>query len=196
MPVRSNAREFGNIMKNIAKQAKAKTKENVKLACYEMVAEAKRCTPPHEGEERGRNTVTGNMARHWDSSYTIKDNDSIKVRLFNNVQYASYVENGHRMKKHFVPWLYIDGTGTIARHQPAEANKRSKALSWLFNIFFKQKRPDPGEPLFGLVVGTKTKYVQPEHIVEKAKKRFFEAYYALQTENINQTNDELERLGG
>lgn len=172
MPVRSNAKEFVNLMKNIAKQAKAKTKENVKFACYEMVAEAKRCTPPHEGEERGRNTVTGNMARHWDSSYTIENNDSIKVRLFNNVQYASYVENGHRMKEHFVPWLYINGTGTIARHQPL-----------------------PGEPLFGLFVGTKTKYVQPEHIVEKAKKRFFEAYYALQTRNINQINDKLEQLG-
>lgn len=169
MPVRSNAREFGNIMKKISKQANANTKKNVKLACYEMVAEAKRCTPPHEGEERGRNTVTGNMARHWDSSYTIEDGNSIKVRLFNNVQYASYVENGHRMDKHFVPWLYIDGTGTIARHQPV-----------------------PGEQLFGLVVGTKTKYVPPEHIVEKAKKRFFEAYYTLQKNSIDEISKELE----
>lgn len=192
MPIKSNMKEFKAQLEKVTSQLKNETRKNVKLACYEMVAEAKRCTPPHEGEERGKNTVTGNMARHWDSSYTIKDNDSIKVRLFNNVQYASYVENGHRMKKHFVPWLYIDGTGTIARHQPAEANKRSKALSWLFNIFFKQKRPDPGEPLFGLVVGTKTKYVPPEHIVEKARKRFFEAYYTLQKNTIDEVNRELE----
>lgn len=175
-------KKVGKELEHIQKAHNAQTQKNVRLACYEMVAEAKRWTPPHEGEERGKNTVTGNMARHWDSSFRVTLAD-IKVTLYNNVQYASYVENGHRMKKHFVPWLYIDGTGTIARHQPAASNKRNKALSWLFNIFFKRKKPDPGEPLFGLVVGTKTKYVKPEHIVEKAKKRFFEAYYALESQS-------------
>lgn len=152
-------KKVGKELEHIQKAHNAQTQKNVRLACYEMVAEAKRWTPPHEGEERGKNTVTGNMARHWDSSFRVTLAD-IKVTLYNNVQYASYVENGHRMKKHFVPWLYIDGTNTIARHQPV-----------------------PGEPLFGLVVGTKTKYVKPEHIVEKAKKRFFEAYYALESQS-------------
>lgn len=161
-------KKIGKELHRIEKAHNAQTQKNVKLACYEMVAEAKRCTPPHEGEERGKNTVTGNMARHWDSSYRVTVDD-IRITLFNNVQYASYVENGHRMKKHFVPWLYIDGTNTIARHQPV-----------------------PGEPLFGLVVGTKTKYVPPEHIVEKAKKRFFEAFYALEDQNISNTKKEFE----
>ena len=140
-------------------------KKNVKDACYEMVARAKERTPPHEGEERGKNTVTGNMARHWDSSYQIKSNGTINITLFNNVQYASYVENGHRMAKHFVPWLYVDGTGTLARHVPA-----------------------PGEPLFGLVVGTKTKYVKPEHICKQAKERFIEAFSYMQNQTINEVN--------
>lgn len=169
MPIKSNMKEFKVQLKHVTEKLNSKIRNNVRLACYEMVAEAKRCTPPHEGEERGKNTVTGNMARHWDSSFNIDDDYTIKVRLFNNVQYASYVESGHRMKKHFVPWLYIDGTNTIARHQP-----------------------EPGEPLFGLVVGTKTKYVPPEHIVEKARKRFFEAYYTLQKNTIDEVNRELE----
>jgi hypothetical protein len=169
MPIKSNMKEFKAQLEKVTSQLKNETRKNVKLACYEMVAEAKRCTPPHEGEERGKNTVTGNMARHWDSSFNIQNDTNIKVRLFNNVQYASYVESGHKMTKHFVPWLYIDGTNTIARHQPV-----------------------PGEPLFGLVVGTKTKYVPPEHIVEKAKKRFFEAYYTLQKNSIDETIRELE----
>lgn len=168
MGIGNDIRAYSNRIKEIQKHVSKQTKRNVKDACYEMVARAKECTPPHEGEERGRNTVTGNMARHWDSSFDIR-NGNINVTLYNNVQYASYVENGHKMDKHFVPWLYIDGTNTIARHQPA-----------------------PGEPLFGLVVGTKTKYVKPEHIVDKAKSRFFEAYYYMQTDLINHVNRELE----
>lgn len=169
MPIKSNMKEFKAQLDKVINKLNNETRKNVKLACYEMVAEAKRCTPPHEGEERGKNTVTGNMARHWDSSYTVQDDSTIKVRLFNSVQYASYVESGHKMTKHFVPWLYIDGTNTIARHQPV-----------------------PGESLFGLVVGTKTKYVPPEHIVEKARNRFFEAYYTLQKNTIDEVNRELE----
>lgn len=191
MGIGNDLRAYSNRIKEIQRHVRKQTKQNVKDACYEMVAKAKECTPPHEGEERGRNTVTGNMARHWDSTFNI-NNGSIKVTLYNNVQYASYVENGHKMTEHFVPWLYIDGTNTIARHQPAEATKRSKTLSWLFDIFFKRKRPNPGEPLFGLVVGTKTKYVKPEHIVDKSKSRFFEAYYYMQTDLINNVNRELE----
>lgn len=192
MAIGTDMRRFTEKIKSIQRYVSEQTKKNVKDACYEMVAKAKERTPPHEGEERGKNTVTGNMARHWDSSYEILEDGSIKIELFNNVQYASYVENGHKMDKHFVPWLYIDGSGTIARHQPAESNKRSKALSWLFNIFFKQKRPDPGEPLFGLVVGTKTTHVEPEHIVEQAKQRFFESYSIMRNDMVNNVKRMIE----
>jgi hypothetical protein len=161
MAVGTDMRHFVEKFKAIKKYTDNQTKQNVKDACYEMVARAKERTPPHEGEERGVNTVTGNMARHWDSSYYV-NGDDIKVRLYNNVQYASYVENGHKMDRHFVQWLYIDGTGTIARHQP-----------------------NPGEPLFGLVVGTKTTYVEPEHIVDQAKERFYEAYSVMRNDMIN-----------
>ena len=165
--MKKHAEKLQRIKKNLDK----KTRENVKLACYEMVAEAKRCTPPHEGEERGKNTVTGNMARHWDSSsrlsLTLTD---IKVTLFNNVQYASYVDRGHRMAKHFVPWLYVDGTGTIARHQPV-----------------------PGEPLFGMYVGTKTKYIPPENITEKAKSKFYEVYNRLDGQAVTSTEKTVNK---
>ena len=169
MAIGTDMRRFTEKIKSIQRYVSEQTKKNVKDACYEMVAKAKERTPPHEGEERGKNTVTGNMARHWDSSYEILEDGNIKIKLFNNVQYASYVENGHKMDKHFVPWLYIDGTGTIARHQP-----------------------NPGEPMFGLVVGTKTTYVEPEHIVEQAKQRFFESYSIMRNDMVNNVKRMIE----
>ena len=34
---------------------------------------------------------------------------SVKTELNNNMQYASYVNDGHRVDKHFVPGLIING---------------------------------------------------------------------------------------
>ena len=103
----------------------------VRIATGEMIQTAKEKTPPLPGQQRGRNTVTGALADHWGSRFEKANGDNYNVYLFNNMQYASYVNDGHRMVKHFVPWLYIDSNGVIARHIPIT-----------------------GEQLFGLVVGT------------------------------------------
>lgn len=144
-----------------------RTANNVNDACKEMVQEAKAMTPPREGEDRGINTVTGNLASAWSSNYRF-DGKDIEVTLSNDVQYASYVDQGHRMDKHFVPWLYIDAAGAIARHNPA-----------------------PGDKLFGLVVGTATTYVKPYNMTVFAENRFFEAYYAMQSDTIEQMEKKL-----
>ena len=55
------------------------------------------------------------------------------------------MDQGHRLKKHFVPGLYIDENGQLARDLERDV---------------------------GLVVGTKTKYVKGEFMVDKAKEEY------------------------
>lgn len=127
-------------------------RQMIKAASDEMATAAAEATPPLNGEDRGKNTVTGNLAAHWD--YTIaRESDTVtKITLINDLEYASFVDQGHRMDEHFVPWLFIDGLGVISRHIPT-----------------------PGEGLFGLTVGTKTEYVDGYNMTEKSKKRFVES---------------------
>lgn len=148
---RKNFLAFYKNMKEMRKEIKEGLARNIKDACEVMIEAAQENTPPCKGERRGTDTWTGELRRHWD--YKISNTGlNTTVLLYNDMQYASYVENGHRMDKHFVPWLYIDDTGVISRHNPVA-----------------------GEGLFGLVVGTKTKYVPPAHMVEKAVNAFQDA---------------------
>lgn len=64
--------------------------------------------------------------------------------LANNMQYSSYVNDGHRVDKHFVPGLVVNG-----------------------NLL--EEDPD-GEG--GIMVGTKTTYVKGKYMKEKAIKRY------------------------
>ena len=169
MRVTHNLMDFLNKCREEQKRYAKMNERNIKDACYEMVAKAKEVTPPPPGAVRGKNTVTGDLAAHWDFSYEFR-NDNCYVTLKNDLHYASYVENGHKMDQHFVPWLYIDTTGVLARHIP-----------------------NPGEKLFGLTVGTKTKEVPAANIVEKAQKRFFDAYKLMYNQTINQTDDRLNK---
>ena len=156
-------RQFGDALDEYVRR----TDKDVDDACKEMVQEAKAKTPPRNGEDRGRNTVTGDLAASWGSSYKI-EGDTIEVTLTNDIQYASYVDQGHRMDRHFVPWLYVDAMGAIAR-----------------------KIPQPGEQMFGLVVGTKTTQVKPYNMTKYAKKRFFEAYSMMQSDTLDRIGDML-----
>jgi hypothetical protein len=72
------------------------------------------------------------------------------------------------MKQHFVPGLYIDGTGALAR-----------------KIF------EEGEKISGLVVGTQTEKVEGYNMVEKAKERFFEAYRTIRENTVKCTQERL-----
>jgi hypothetical protein len=162
--------DFRQQIKQLRTQYRSMFDKAVKSACQDMVIAAAESTPPLNGEDRGKNTVTGNLASHW--GYDVNDDgDNTRITLYNNMQYASYVDQGHRMSEHFVPWLYIDGMGAIARHIPT-----------------------PGEKLFGLVVGTKTEYVKGYGMVEKAKDRFIKsltiAHDKLMEEVEGQLNDD------
>lgn len=117
-------------------------------ATVEAVRVATENTPPNGGASiSGTNTRSGEMAQHWAIDSQTKPSrvgNGVETSLANNMQYASYVNDGHRMDKHFVPGLIVNG-GMLERVDP-----------------------DAG----GIVVGTKTTYVKGLYITEKARKRY------------------------
>ena len=66
--------------------------------------------------------------------------------LANNMEYASYVNDGHRMDKHYVPGLMVNP----------------------FNGMLERVPPDAG----GIVVGTKTTYVEGLFMTDAAKEEY------------------------
>ena len=112
-------------------------------ATIEAVRVATENTPPNGSPLAGTNTRSGEMAQHWSTdSQTIPEmtGSSAKTTLANNMQYASYVNDGHRMDRHYVPGLIKNGS------------------------MLEKVDPSVG----GIMVGTKTTYVQGLHMKEKA----------------------------
>ena len=148
-----------------------KAHENLPEALYQVqknaaqraVEAATEATPPKAGRLAGPNMLTGELKQHWATDSQVEPDVSgnkLTSYLANNKEYASYVDQGPRMDKHFVPGLYIDENGQLARDLSAKV---------------------------GLVVGTKTKYVKGEFMVDKAKEAYEKAVLA-------QLDDEIERL--
>lgn len=112
-------------------------------ATIEAVRVATENTPPNGSPIAGTNTRSGEMAQHWtvDSrTVPVMTGNSAETVLANNMQYSSYVNDGHRVDKHFVPGLIKNGS--------------------------MLEKVDP--PVGGIMVGTKTTYVQGLHMKEKA----------------------------
>lgn len=125
-----------------------------KNAAQRAVEVATEATPPKAGRLAGPNMLTGELKQHWATDSQVEPDVSgnkLTSYLANNKEYASYVDQGHRMDKHFVPGLYIDENGQLARDLSAKV---------------------------GLVVGTKTKYVKGEFMVDKAKDAYEKAVLA------------------
>lgn len=124
-----------------------KAQKNATLRAIEAAVDA---TPPKAGTGRlaGQNTISGKLEDHWniDSEKEPKDiSEGYQTVLANNLEYASYVNDGHRMDRHFVPGLYIDENGQLVKDLSKDV---------------------------GIVVGTKTKYVKGEFMVDKAKEAY------------------------
>lgn len=118
------------------------------------VEEATEHTPPNGDEKRrGTGMITGELAQHWATDSQADPTvtgDEYRTALANDVQYASYVNDGYRMDQHFVPGLIVDPrTGLL-------------------------ERVDPETPGAGLVVGTKTAYVPGLYMKEKAVDKYKE----------------------
>ena len=124
-----------------------------KGATQRAVEAAQDATPPKAGTGRlgGTNTITGELKEHWATDSVVEpmvSGGKYRTELNNDKDYASYVDQGHRMDKHFVPGLYVDENG--------------------------QLNYDPAAKV-GLVVGTKTKYVKGEFMADKAKEAYEKA---------------------
>lgn len=122
-------------------------------ATLRAVEEAERLTPPNtyaDGEIRGTHTITGELAQHWatDSRTTPVCQGNLYITALNNdKQYAGYVNDGHRMDRHFVPGLYVDEDGLLS-FEPARD--------------------------VGLMVGTKTRYVPGRYMKEAGEEKYKE----------------------
>ena len=134
--------DLPNILSEVAKDAT--------IRAVEATTES---TPPKSGTGRGghigTNTVTGELKAHWATDSTVDPEQaggSYKTELANNVTYASYVNDGHRMDRHFVPGLYVNPGSGLLEYDPAAD--------------------------VGLVVGTKTAYVKGEFMVDKGKEAY------------------------
>ena len=115
------------------------------MAAVETAAEH---TPPNGGAPiKGVNTRTGELAQSWatDSQTTpTVSGDTISTALCNNKQYASYVNDGHRIDKHFTTHVAIENGMLVGK-------------------------PDGTG---GLMVGTKTSYIPGLYMKEKATGKY------------------------
>ena len=113
-------------------------------ATIEAVRVATENTPPKRGAGiAGPNMRGGRMAQHWDldsQTKPIYSGGSAQTVLANDMQYASYVNDGHRVDKHYVPGLIANGN------------------------LLERVDPDVG----GIMVGTKTTYVEGLYMKQKA----------------------------
>lgn len=143
--------------------------KTAKGATMRAVEAAMDATPPKKGTGslKGTHTRTGELKQHWATDSIIEPmggalsgGSSFTTFLKNSMEYASYVDQGHRMDKHFVPGLYVDENG---------------ALNY-----------DPARDV-GLVVGTKTKYVKGEFMVDKAREAYEKAF-------LTELDKEIARL--
>lgn len=113
-------------------------------ATIEAVRVATENTPPNGGVDiAGTNMRSGEMAQHWATDSKTKPTYSggtVRTELKNDMQYSSYVNDGHRVDKHFVPGLMVNG-----------------------NLL--EQSPDGSG---GIMVGTKTTYVKGKYMKQKA----------------------------
>ena len=108
-------------------------------ATIEAVRVATERTPPNGAAIAGTGMRTGQLAQHW-AVDSVTTPVSGKTKLANNMQYASYVNDGHRVDKHFVPGLMVNGDKL--ERVPKDAG--------------------------GIMVGTKTTYVKGLYMKEAA----------------------------
>lgn len=136
-------------------------------ATMRAIEAAQAATPPKEGTGRGpyigANMITGELKAHWASDSVAKpklNGTAYETFLANNVEYASYVNDGHRMDRHFVPGLYINPESGLLEYSPGAK--------------------------VGIVVGTKTRYVKGEFMTDKAREAYEETVLSELSKKIEE----------
>lgn len=132
--------------------------EVAEVATIEAVRTARDHTPPNGGAPlAGTNMRTGAMAAAWERD-SITTPTHGRTVLINNQEYASYVNDGHRVDKHYVPGLYPNG-GLLERVDP--------------NVG-------------GIVVGTRTSYVPGLYMKEKAIGKYRTTVYRMLQQKVRE----------
>ena len=153
--------ELPSILERVAKDAT--------MRAIEAASDA---TPPKDGTGRGphigANMISGELKAHWatDSKAepmggALSGGSTYVTVLANDKEYASYVNDGHRMDRHFVPGLYINPESGLLEYDP--------------------------EAKVGIIVGTKTRYVKGEFMVDAGQK-------AYQKTVLMELDKEIQRL--
>ena len=125
--------------------------KQVNEARRRAVEEASDQTRATGGDLKGTNTRTGNMKQSWATASQTdpkKQGEDYVTELKNDMEYSSYVNDGHRMDRHFVPGLVLNPYSGMLEYNPDGKG--------------------------GIIVGTKTAYVPGLHMVDDAKKKYEE----------------------
>ena len=122
-------------------------KDVQRTATILAVEKATEMTPPNNNTPlRGTNAISGDLKSRWAADSAVEpkvDGHKYTTILANNLQYASYVNDGHRMDMHFVPGLMINPHSGLLERVPRE--------------------------LGGIMVGTKTNYVKGLYMRQTAE---------------------------
>ena len=112
-------------------------------ATLQAVDAAMERTPPNDPAKlRGVNMISGELSEHWatdSQTVPVLSGGSFATTLANSMEYASYVNDGHRLDRHFVPGLYIDENGLLSRNLDGQG---------------------------GMMVGTRTQYIPGRYMKE------------------------------
>lgn len=132
-------------LRKIEQKFPGKLEEVARSATLRAIDMAAELTPPTAGSLKGANTRSGAMKQDWINSSQVqpkREGDDYVTFLGNDQEYASYVNDGHRVDRHFVPGLVIDPYSGMLEYNPDGKG--------------------------GIVVGTKTAYVEGLHMTDKA----------------------------
>lgn len=136
-------------LKKIQPQIKVRIRNACKSATERAIEKAAEMTPTRPAELKGTNTQSAGMKQHWASDSVVEPQiygGTYITQLNNDKDYASYVNDGHRMDRHFVPGLYINPDSGLLEYDPS----------------------------VGIVVGTQTPYVPGIFMTDAAKKVYQE----------------------
>ena len=101
-------REFQNLLdsfKEVQKQHERFIREFLTEMGMRALAQTKKLTP----------VDTGNLRNSWELSQVFRRGDELYIVLFNPVEYASHVEDGHMQRRRFLPIQYLEGSPASAK---------------------------------------------------------------------------------
>ena len=165
--LKDSLKQFASSMRRGLSVFREIVSANGEIACRAALLEAQRRTPHKgDGKKRGENMISNALQKAWRVDWNLvnKNNKSriyAEVIITNEKTYAPFVQYGHKMTPHFVPWLYKDGQGTISR------------------------ATGKGQAPFGLVMGNRTPFVAGIDMIGPAIDVFNNVFDKLNRESLN-----------